>query len=73
LKTIRIKSKKIFTILPMIIMHFDASRFSGGRKMERCILQPGKQMENAGYVKCKEYVDTIYVMANISIPDTIDL
>ncbi len=57
----------------MTIMHFDASRFSGGRKMERCILQPGKQMENAGYVKCKEYVDTIYVMANISIPDTIDL
>ena len=32
-----------------------------------------KQIENAGFVKGKEYVDATHVIANIAIPGTIDL
>ena len=32
-----------------------------------------RQIENAGYVKGKEYVDATHVIANIAIPGTIDL
>jgi IS5 family transposase len=32
-----------------------------------------KQIENAGYVKGKDYVDATHVIANIAIPGTIDL
>jgi transposase, IS5 family len=32
-----------------------------------------RQIENAGYIKGKDYVDTTHVITNIAIPGTIDL